>query len=99
MPAPKKLLEKISTMASELGGVNSYFVILEKDGETIATFEGEIEESLDNLIEGFDYFVTKLKEFGLPKEAIEELLQSLQEGQKESVSELFAAKNNLKLVK
>ena len=95
----KKLQEKIGQMASDLGGINSFMIIMEKNGESIATFDGSIEETCENLAEGFDCFVTKLAETGMSQESCEEILQSLHECQNESVKEAGKPKIVLKLMK
>jgi uncharacterized protein (UPF0179 family) len=73
--------------------------VLEKNGEALACFDGTLEETCENLAEGFDYFVDTLKKDEITQEDCEEILQVLQECQKESVEKTKEPRRTLKLVK
>jgi predicted RNase H-like HicB family nuclease len=96
---PKSLQEKIKKMSDELGGINSYLLILENGGASIATFDGTLEETCENLAEGFDFFIKKAVEDGLTQKECTEIQQSLQESQIETIAEISEPKITLTLVK
>ena len=98
MISQQKMLDKVKELSDELGGVSSYVIVLEKDGEAIACFDGTLEETCENLAEGFDYFVSKVAEDGMDREEAEEIQQTLQGCQSESVDSAFEPKRNLKLL-
>jgi len=99
MISQKKILEKVKALSDELGGVDSYVIVLEKKGEAIASFDGTLEETCENLAEGFDYFVSTLKDNKIPQEDCEEILQTLHECQIESVNKAKEPRSNIRIVK
>ena len=74
-------------------------VISAKAEELVDHEDGTIEETCENLAEGFDFFIKNLQEDGLTREDCTEIQQSLQACQNESVAEATEPKRMLTMMK